>query len=77
MKVYVLYYEGTGEVEILGVFVNKEEANRQFRKEYEECLEYVREEDIVEKEIVENRAFVTETYWSNEWLIVEKDLIEN
>lgn len=77
MKVYVLYYEGTGETEILGVFVNKEEANRQLRKEYEECLEYVREEDIVEKEIVENRAFVTESYWSNEWLIVERDLVEN
>lgn len=77
MKVYVLYYEGTGETEILGVFVNKEEANRQLREEYEECLEYVREEDIVEKEIVENRAFITERYWSSEWLIVEKNLVEN
>lgn len=77
MKVYVLYYEGTGETEILGVFTSKEDANKQLQKEYEEYLEYTHEEDVVEKEIVENRAFITESYWSNEWLIVEKDLIEN
>ena len=77
MKVYVLYYEGTVETEILGVFVSKEEANRQLREEYEKYLEYVREEDLVEKGIVENRAFITEHYWSSEWLIVKRDLIKN